>query len=304
MDETQLTLIERIHVLGMGLSLILLTSFFAYKIGFYHLPKALEEKIVSLRHLLGAIFVWLMTQMLLVPLSYLAFLMVYAKWTGQEFESFQQTAAELSENASSWMAIIGIAAAFFGTLLYLFSLPKEVKRSIWGNVYGDEILKNYLIGFSTWVLSFPFVIVVGQLIGIAIALLGIEGEQGEQTAILQLKKTYGSPFLLTAMTVTIVLIVPILEEMIFRGFLQSWLRNFFGVTTAICLTSLVFAGVHYSASQGINNLELLSSLFVLSCFLGYLYERQKTLWAPIGLHSGFNLMSVLMILYQSTIEPV
>lgn len=295
MGEVELTLAERFHVLGMGLFLIFLTSFFAYKLGFYRLSPT-KDHFVAFRNLLGAILIWLVTQVLVVPLIYVLFLWVYAHLKGIEFESFQKTAADLSENASAWLSIIGIVSALGALLFYLYLLRPEVGRSIWGQISRKTASKNYLIGFSTWLLSFPFVIVVGQLIGIATTLIGLEGEGGEQSAILQLKKTYGSPALATAMILTIVFVVPTLEELIFRGFLQSWLRKYLGVPSAIALTSILFASVHYSSSQGINNLELLSSLFVLSCFLGYLYERQKTLLAPIGLHSGFNLMSVLMIL--------
>ena len=62
------------------------------------------------------------------------------------------------------------------------------------------------------------------------------------------------------------------------------------------IASLIFAAFHFSTSQGLNNIELLVSLFVLSCFLGFLYERQESLLASMALHATFNAISILAIL--------
>jgi membrane protease YdiL (CAAX protease family) len=128
--------------------------------------------------------------------------------------------------------------------------------------------------------------------------LGLQGARGEQVAVQQLKLITHSEPLLISMMITIIGIVPILEELLFRGFLQSWLREKLSMWLAIPIASLLFAVVHFSKDQGLDNLELIASLFVLSCFLGYLFERQKSLWASIGLHSGFNLISAFMIIWR------
>jgi membrane protease YdiL (CAAX protease family) len=103
------------------------------------------------------------------------------------------------------------------------------------------------------------------------------------------------PWLFWSSVILIVTLVPFLEEVLFRGFLQTWLRRVVGVSGAIWLTALTFALFHFSTSQGADNVELISSLFVLGCFLSFLRERQRSLWAPIGLHAAFNAISILMI---------
>jgi membrane protease YdiL (CAAX protease family) len=93
-------------------------------------------------------------------------------------------------------------------------------------------------------------------------------------------------------------IVPVLEELLFRGFLQGAFRRFFSVRTAILFSSFIFALFHFSLGQGVNNMTILVSLFILSLFLGFLKERQGNLWGSIAMHMTFNAISVAMILNQ------
>jgi hypothetical protein len=97
--------------------------------------------------------------------------------------------------------------------------------------------------------------------------------------------------------IAVVIIAPIAEELLFRGTFQQYLRKFFSVKTSILLTAAIFACFHLSFSQGLGNFSLIPSLFIFSCFLGYIYERQGSLFASIGLHLAFNLASSLQILF-------
>ena len=102
--------------------------------------------------------------------------------------------------------------------------------------------------------------------------------------------------LFIAMAPAVIILVPITEEFLFRGLLQSWLKQKLrSPLCSILFSSGIFVFFHYSSQLGLSNIPLLSSLFVLSCMLGYLYERQHSLWAPIGLHCFFNFMSLLLL---------
>ena len=90
-------------------------------------------------------------------------------------------------------------------------------------------------------------------------------------------------------------IVPVFEEMLFRGFMQSALRSV-SVTpwTVIIFTSTFFALMH------IPNYTHMPALFVLSCGLGYAYERSGSLLRPILMHiffNGFNIAATLWSAY-------
>lgn len=86
------------------------------------------------------------------------------------------------------------------------------------------------------------------------------------------------------------LLYPAMEEVVFRGGLQGVIlqprlgRSFHGVSLANLVTSLVFAGFHL-----FNHEPLWAALiFFPSLVFGYVFERNKSLSAPIILHAVYN----------------
>jgi membrane protease YdiL (CAAX protease family) len=118
----------------------------------------------------------------------------------------------------------------------------------------------------------------------------------DQMAVQVVKAAEANPKLLYTLIAFVTLLVPFLEELLFRGFLQNSLRGVIGPVFAVIITSFFFAFFHFSPEQGLTNITFVSSLFILSCFLGFLMEKKKTVWAPMALHAFFNLMSILFIL--------
>lgn len=110
-------------------------------------------------------------------------------------------------------------------------------------------------------------------------------------------------------------VVPMAEEILFRGYMQTLLARFFNWATAlerqpaagilpmndpptsirnrwiaIVITSGLFAMVHGTPA-------FMPPLFVLSLALGYLYESTGNLWSNIILHAGFNAAQITFVLY-------
>jgi len=84
-------------------------------------------------------------------------------------------------------------------------------------------------------------------------------------------------------------VVPVFEELLFRGFFQTTLRSLSGHPWAgIVLTSVFFAILHPPTH--------IPALFMLSVGLGYAYERSGSLLRPILMHTFFNGLSVGMTL--------
>jgi len=93
-----------------------------------------------------------------------------------------------------------------------------------------------------------------------------------------------------------VLIVPVFEELLFRGFVQSSISAWTGRPwLAIATTSLLFSAVH-------PNLQHCIGLFFLSCGFGYAYERSGSLFRPIIMHLLFNGLNVTMALIQQSLQ--
>jgi len=81
---------------------------------------------------------------------------------------------------------------------------------------------------------------------------------------------------------------PILEELIFRGIVYNKLKIFNKKMTAIILTSVIFGIIHSNIINGIY-------AFGVSFILIYLYEKYKTLKAPILMHIFLNTTIILML---------
>ena len=94
-------------------------------------------------------------------------------------------------------------------------------------------------------------------------------------------------------TIFAALIVPVFEELLFRGFLQTSLRSVSGKPwAAIVITSLFFSILHPPTH--------IPALFILSCGLGYAYERSGSLFRPILMHIFFNGFSIAVTVLQSS----
>jgi len=79
-----------------------------------------------------------------------------------------------------------------------------------------------------------------------------------------------------------VVLAPLTEELFFRGLLQSLLRNFMSPWASIVVSSVLFALMHLSAIRSV------LPLLLFGLILGYVYERQGRLLAPILIHALFN----------------
>lgn len=92
-----------------------------------------------------------------------------------------------------------------------------------------------------------------------------------------------------------VLGAPLLEEIIYRGFLQQGMRRL-GIAPwiAIMATSALFALMHLPAIPADGRLSALAGLFTLSIALGMLRERAGRLTPCIVAHALFNAFNLLL----------
>ena len=87
--------------------------------------------------------------------------------------------------------------------------------------------------------------------------------------------------------VSAVIAAPILEELLFRGMIYARLRDLCGAKWAIIISAAFFGIFH-------GNLVQFVYAFIIGLMLAYVYEKLKTIWAPIVFHVGANLISVLI----------
>jgi len=128
--------------------------------------------------------------------------------------------------------------------------------------------------------------------------------------------------------ITAIVIVPVFEEMLFRGLFQTTIRSFIsrfladqtsqnagqaacpaggepenpaqpgparafnGAWLSILASSVLFAAVHANAGHW-------PALFVLAVCMGYAYEKSGSLFRPIFIHSFFNAVNITAVLYSA-----
>lgn len=123
--------------------------------------------------------------------------------------------------------------------------------------------------------GFVIYIIVTTLVGFIVPLLvpGFNGNQAQEVGFsgLTLPYQYVLAFL------TLVVIAPLAEELLFRGYLYGKLRQAVPTWLAILIVSLLFGAVHMQWNVGID-------VFVMSIAACLLREATGGIWSGVGLH--------------------
>ena len=86
--------------------------------------------------------------------------------------------------------------------------------------------------------------------------------------------------------IVLVIVAPIVEETLFRGFiLQSFLARF-GPKTASTISAVIFALMHFE-------FQSIGKILVLGLILNWLFMRTKSIWPGIGFHVLNNAVALL-----------
>lgn len=92
-------------------------------------------------------------------------------------------------------------------------------------------------------------------------------------------------------------IAPIVEEVVFRGVLYTWLRRHGGVIAATVISSALFGLVHANIAQGV-------AAFIMAVVLALAYEHTRSLWVPIVMHIANNTLVFAFALSMLALQPV
>lgn len=90
-----------------------------------------------------------------------------------------------------------------------------------------------------------------------------------------------------------VIVAPLVEEIVFRGFFFQGLRQAYGSKKAILVSSLVFAAMHLQ-------LEALIPTFILGCALAYVFDKANSIWPGALLHLLVNLLGIGIVMLMSS----
>lgn len=270
------------EVVGMSL----LTTFLfvlAWRRGFFQTPprETSWDSALGLRHVSWAFAMYLGT--FFIALFLLAPKLLQ-EFSGSNIEKQVKTAATIHLLIYS-LVLFALACFVHMRHLSLWKDPKEARH----------LYKDLCQAACCWLLAYPLVLSLQAICQLLLFYLFHITELPDQIAVYILKMALSDPFALLATLMTIVVLAPITEELLFRGFLQIYLRQYIGPSYAIACTALIFSLFHFSFIQGLSNIPIVISLFTLALFLGWLYEKQRSLIAPIALHILFNGVNALQL---------
>lgn len=100
--------------------------------------------------------------------------------------------------------------------------------------------------------------------------------------------------------VSLIILPPIAEEMIFRGFFYGSLRHYLRFGWSLAITSLFFGFLHVFTGESTLLWSAAIDTFLLSAVLCTVREKTGSIWATIGIHALKNGVAFLylFILHQ------
>lgn len=132
----------------------------------------------------------------------------------------------------------------------------------------------------------PYFVLYIVTVGVVSALVpGLNVDQEQQ---LGFSDVHGG-LQLTMTFISLVVLPPLVEEILVRGFLYSTLKKALPIIGAAIATSLIFAAAHLPEGGAAGPLYIAAlDTFVLSLVLIFLREKTGGLWASITLHAIKN----------------
>lgn len=203
------------------------------------------------------------------------------KWAHEKQEAWLQ---------NPWVMFSYIALAeaiILGVIYKLLSKRKLSFRTI-----GLNKPKAAFIGYALGAYALYFVIYLVSLVVAKAVLPGLNLEQKQELGFDQ--TTTGLSLL--PIFISLVILPPITEEIIMRGFLFTGLRTKLPFISAAIVTSLMFAAAHLGEGGGGGLLWVAGiDTFILSLVLCYLREKTGSLWPGIGVHMLKNLVAFVVL---------
>jgi membrane protease YdiL (CAAX protease family) len=180
--------------------------------------------------------------------------------------------------------LVRMAGTIAASLAAIGALAASARVRRRGEVFSWWDLRPYA-GGARMLLVVPVVFVafvpVNLVVGFAwrCALVALERPTGLQEVLLAPLEQ--GPAVIAAFAVLAVVVVPLLEEIIFRGGLYRALRDEMGIGVAAVFSATIFAALHFNEAAFV-------PLIVLSLLFVFVYEWTGSLWACVALHACFN----------------
>lgn len=202
----------------------------------------------------------------------------------------------LSDSKTDATTGIGIFDILLSNIIFLivgaviFSLASFSRGRHPNHVFGLKNRSRKYIVITTMIGM--FVAYIAVFIGSVISSLLLSTREPKKENLQEIVQTLMANddiSLKISIAVSAIIFAPLIEEVIFRGYIYPVIKRFSHPIFSCVITSLLFAVIH-------SNIEGLMPLFLLAIVLTIFYEVSKSIWVPILMHACFNGVNTISIL--------
>lgn len=182
-----------------------------------------------------------------------------------------------------------VPAQNIGNLLAILAIAKFLKVGVQSSLGFDVRPTDGLFIFVGALVS----VAVGLIFSPLAELLGADDDP-QSTAELIQDVSPGLPLMVTFFS--IVVFVPIVEELLFRGVLQRAIGNRLGRVNTILATGILFGLVHIVGLANptfANVVVVILPLSLLGILLSWLADRDGRIGRTIAMHTGINALAFI-----------
>jgi membrane protease YdiL (CAAX protease family) len=183
--------------------------------------------------------------------------------------------------------IVVLAESFVLVVLWLFLKKRKASFKTLGLITPKLRDIGYaLAGFGVY---FPLLMLSSFLLHVLAPSLQIDQKQQ-----IGFEAAHGAALILVF--ISLVIVPPLVEEILVRGFLYSGLKSRLPKLWAALVASLIFAAAHLQFGSGAPLVwSAAMDTFILSLVLIYLREKTDGLWASIFLHMTKNGLAFVVL---------
>jgi membrane protease YdiL (CAAX protease family) len=184
------------------------------------------------------------------------------------------------------------SALLFTSFVFALGMFLFFRRLPFGEVFGfTRLSAPRTIGWGVLLIlcAFPLVFLSGWIMQ---QFMHGDASEQELVELFRAAAARGDWRMMLSVGVAGVIVAPICEEILFRGYFYPVGKRYAGPLISSAITSLVFALFH-------GNLSSLPSLLILAVALALAYERTGSLAVPITMHALFNGTSLTILYLQA-----
>ena len=198
------------------------------------------------------------------------------------FESFNTLAASATTN--SFLLFLSSIGGVLLTVPIVLGIAKLKKGSILKEYFSLNGFKLKTLGF--WILVF---IVLQVATGFLIDSLG-----AKEIPDFMMNLKYPTCMEKILLLVAVVVAAPIVEEVVFRGFLlKGFTNSFIGMHGAVLITSALWAVIHMQYE-----IAYLIAIFLIGLVFGYARLLTNSLYIPMIMHALMNFLAIVGLFYE------